>query len=237
MEGRHRRTVGLCDCECGQRCAARLFQAVSCLHRQPDSCGSWSCAAGRLSADHDAARSSGTDGRAKITRAYHLPSRYVLHTVGPIVNLDASVVPDSQCTELRSSYLSCLDLAAQVPDIRSIALCCISTGAFSFSKVPNAADIALSAVDDWLDRIRLGSIGLCSTCSRKPTTYCIATSSHSVHVRNQLRVIDDRHRGNRSSVRCPILNKQRRSDWGRRRSFGGCRSRFFRREVVCAGLP
>lgn len=90
-------------------------------------------------------------GRAKITRAYHLPSRYVLHTVGPIVNLDASVVPDSQCTELRSCYLSCLDLAAQVPDIRSIALCCISTGAFSFPK-PQAADIALSAVDDWLDR-------------------------------------------------------------------------------------
>lgn len=88
-------------------------------------------------------------GVAKITRAYHLPSRYVLHTVGPIVQGNGVAVSDNQCRELSQCYRACLDLAAQVADIRSLAFCCISTGAFGFPQQP-AAQIAMDAVGKWL---------------------------------------------------------------------------------------
>lgn len=67
-------------------------------------------------------------GQAKITKAYNLPCRYVLHTVGPIVYGD---VTQTDCNLLASCYRSCLDLAAG-HGLRSIAFCCISTGEFHF---------------------------------------------------------------------------------------------------------
>lgn len=80
-------------------------------------------------------------GKAKITRAYNLPCRYVLHTVGPIVT-DRPTGRDREL--LASSYRSCLELAGE-KDIKSIAFCCISTGEFHF---PNhmAAEIAVQTV-------------------------------------------------------------------------------------------
>src|SRR6478609_7900944 len=45
-------------------------------------------------------------GQAKITRAYNLPSKYVLHTVGPIVR-DDQPTPE-QKEQLASCYRSCL---------------------------------------------------------------------------------------------------------------------------------
>ena len=84
-------------------------------------------------------------GKAKITPAYNLPSRYVIHTVGPIVTQDLT---DTERDDLRSCYHSCLIMAEQ-HHLNSIALCCISTGAFHF---PNeeAAQIAVSAVKQFL---------------------------------------------------------------------------------------
>ena len=83
-------------------------------------------------------------GRAKITRAYNLPCRYVLHTVGPIVR--GAVTPRDRAL-LASCYRSCLDLAAR-HGCRSVAFCCISTGEFHF---PNelAAQIAIQTVRAW----------------------------------------------------------------------------------------
>lgn len=81
-------------------------------------------------------------GLAKITPAYNLPSKYVIHTVGPIV---ASDVPSKRDNELLSAcYISCLDLASQ-NKLGSIAFPCISTGEFHF---PNAAaaEIAVNTV-------------------------------------------------------------------------------------------
>lgn len=80
-------------------------------------------------------------GRAKITPAFNLPCRYVLHTVGPIVGHE--VTPHDE-ELLASCYRSCLELAAQ-NGLESIAFCCISTGEFHF---PNdrAAQIAVQAV-------------------------------------------------------------------------------------------
>ncbi|WP_328684852.1 macro domain-containing protein [Streptomyces sp. NBC_00343] len=86
-------------------------------------------------------------GTAKITRGYHLPARYVLHTVGPIV--DGPVLPQHQ-QALAASYRACLDLAADVSGLSSVAFCGISTGVFGYPKAP-AARIALNTVADWLD--------------------------------------------------------------------------------------
>jgi O-acetyl-ADP-ribose deacetylase (regulator of RNase III) len=85
-------------------------------------------------------------GLAKITRAYNLPARFVLHTVGPIVQ---GVLTDRHTRELGSCYRSCLDVAAEAGDIRTVALCSVSTGVFGFPK-PEAAAIALRTVAAWL---------------------------------------------------------------------------------------
>ncbi|MDX3587406.1 MULTISPECIES: protein-ADP-ribose hydrolase [Streptomyces] len=86
-------------------------------------------------------------GTAKITRGYHLPARYVLHTVGPIV--DGPVLSEHQ-QALAASYRACLDLAAEAGGIRSLTFCGISTGVFGYPKAP-AARIALDSVAEWLD--------------------------------------------------------------------------------------
>ena len=84
-------------------------------------------------------------GRAKVTPAYNLPSRHVIHTVGPISN---GVVDDGMRALLASSYRSCLDAAAGADD-GSIALCCISTGEFGFP-AKAAAPLAVETVRAWL---------------------------------------------------------------------------------------
>ena len=86
-------------------------------------------------------------GRAKITKGYNLPARYVLHTVGPIIP-DGNPT-DEQRQQLRDCYLSCLRLA-DANNLGSIAFCCISTGEFRFPNRP-AAGIAVKAVTDYLD--------------------------------------------------------------------------------------
>lgn len=83
-------------------------------------------------------------GDVKITRAYNLPSKYVLHTVGPMVGRE---VTDENRAELRSSYVSCLDLAEEM-GLKSIAFSCISTGVFNFPRA-EAAEIATGTVLNW----------------------------------------------------------------------------------------
>ena len=48
-------------------------------------------------------------GKAKITKAYNLPCRYVLHTVGPMIYGE---VTQKDCSLLSDCYRSCLELAA-----------------------------------------------------------------------------------------------------------------------------
>lgn len=81
-------------------------------------------------------------GMAKITKGYNLPARYVIHTVGPII--DGDVPSHEDCRRLADCYRSCLALADE-RGLGSIALCCISTGEFHF---PNelAAKIAVTEV-------------------------------------------------------------------------------------------
>ena len=86
-------------------------------------------------------------GRAKITPAFNLPCRYVLHTVGPIIS-GRVTVEDKEL--LASCYRSCLELAAE-NNLESVAFCCISTGEFHF---PNeqAAEIAVATVKEFLKK-------------------------------------------------------------------------------------
>lgn len=80
-------------------------------------------------------------GMAKITPAYNLPSKYVIHTVGPIIN---GMLWEKDKELLASCYKECLK-AADENNLKSIAFCCISTGVFRF---PNeeAAKIAVKTV-------------------------------------------------------------------------------------------
>lgn len=86
-------------------------------------------------------------GRAKITPAFNLPCRYVLHTVGPIIG---GRVTKEDKEQLTSCYRSCLELAAENA-LESVAFCCISTGEFHF---PNelAAQVAVETVKEFLKK-------------------------------------------------------------------------------------
>lgn len=89
-------------------------------------------------------------GQAKITPAFNLPCDWVIHTVGPIVNVPLTQRHKEQ---LASCYRSCLALADE-NQVSSIAFCCISTGVFHF---PNeeAAKIAVETVKTY--RVETGS--------------------------------------------------------------------------------
>ena len=86
-------------------------------------------------------------GQAKITPAFNLPCKYVLHTVGPIIG--GRVTKEDEKL-LASCYRSCLELAAE-NGLESVAFCCISTGEFHF---PNdlAAQIAVETVKRFMNR-------------------------------------------------------------------------------------
>lgn len=87
-------------------------------------------------------------GGAKITSAYNLPSKYVIHTVGPAI-LQGSLPTQEDCDLLASCYRSCLELA-DYNNLKSIAFCCISTGVFNFPQ-RDAAEIAVNTVNEYLD--------------------------------------------------------------------------------------
>lgn len=84
-------------------------------------------------------------GQAKITPGYNLPAKYVLHTVGPIIQWK---VTEEDERLLASCYRKCLELASK-QGAKSIAFCCISTGVFRFPK-QRAAEIAVETVKQFL---------------------------------------------------------------------------------------
>lgn len=85
-------------------------------------------------------------GQAKITKAYNLPCKYVIHTVGPII--PNGIPTDFQKEQLASCYRNIMACADE-NGLESVAFCCISTGEFRF---PNelAAEIAIKTVKDYL---------------------------------------------------------------------------------------
>lgn len=83
-------------------------------------------------------------GQAKLTPAFNLPCRYVLHTVGPYVG---GRLTEAHRAQLASCYRSCLETAEQ-HGLESVAFCCISTGEFHFPR-DEAAQIAIQTVQTY----------------------------------------------------------------------------------------
>lgn len=87
-------------------------------------------------------------GNAKITGAYNLPSKYVIHTVGPAIP-QGSKPSKNDCDALADCYRSCLEIA-DGHQLEALAFCCISTGVFNFPK-KLAAQIAVKTVEKYLN--------------------------------------------------------------------------------------
>ena len=82
-------------------------------------------------------------GEAVITPGFHLRARFVIHAVGPIWSGGTHGEP----AILRRAYEHVFRIARETPEIGSIALPAISTGAYGFPK-DRAARIALSVMVD-----------------------------------------------------------------------------------------
>lgn len=81
-------------------------------------------------------------GDAKLTKAYNLKQKYIIHTVGPIYGLHNN--PEEK---LRSCYLRCLEIADFL-HVKRIAFPSISTGAYHYP-VDEASDIAIKAMIEY----------------------------------------------------------------------------------------
>ena len=86
-------------------------------------------------------------GEARLTLGFHLPAKYVIHTVGPIWQGG----DQNEAELLRQSYRSCFKQAMD-KDIESIAFPCISTGVYGFPK-EQAAAIALKEMRFFENRL------------------------------------------------------------------------------------
>lgn len=84
-------------------------------------------------------------GQAKITKGYHLPCAYVIHTVGPVWNGGKK----NEEELLASCYYNSMKLAVE-HNIRRIAFPSISTGIYHFP-VDKAAKIAVGTVAGFLE--------------------------------------------------------------------------------------
>lgn len=85
-------------------------------------------------------------GKAKITRGYRLPARYVLHTPGPVWSGGDRGEPEL----LAGCYRNCLELAAQY-GCRTVDFPSISTGVYGYP-VDKAAHVALGAIKESLEK-------------------------------------------------------------------------------------
>lgn len=79
--------------------------------------------------------------KAKITKGYNLPSKYIIHSVGPIIENKITKVNES---DLFNCYQSCLKLADKY-QLKSIAFCSISTGIYG-CPIKGASKIALKSI-------------------------------------------------------------------------------------------
>jgi O-acetyl-ADP-ribose deacetylase (regulator of RNase III) len=85
-------------------------------------------------------------GSAKITGAYDLPCKKVIHAVGPVYN--SNFVEESE-EDLASCYTTSLQLAVE-NDCKSIAFSALSTGIYGYPS-KKAAPVAIKAVKEFLE--------------------------------------------------------------------------------------
>ena len=82
-------------------------------------------------------------GQAKITRAFKLPSKFVIHTVGPVWTGGEK----NEASLLSSCYTSSLSLACD-HELATVAFPAISTGAYGYPLM-KATQIAVESVANW----------------------------------------------------------------------------------------
>jgi O-acetyl-ADP-ribose deacetylase (regulator of RNase III) len=87
-------------------------------------------------------------GDARITGAYDMPSKYVIHTVGPVWKQHGE--EEFKKMDLKRCYTSCLNMA-NLQGLKSIAFPCISTGAYCYPK-DVAAECAVDAIKEFFNR-------------------------------------------------------------------------------------
>jgi O-acetyl-ADP-ribose deacetylase (regulator of RNase III) len=109
-------------------------------------------------------------GCTKATRAYRLPCRIVLHTVGPV---GEDAVALKSCYETALSYLDgSTPLPYPASPIRSVAFCGISTGTYGYP-LEAAAKIALETAREWLEKNHesVDRIIFCTWLAKEAATY------------------------------------------------------------------
>lgn len=84
-------------------------------------------------------------GEARITTAGNLPSKYVIHTVGPIYSGGKA----GEEKLLYRAYINSLNLAADY-NIKTISFPSISTGAYGYP-IEKAVEVVLKATKDFID--------------------------------------------------------------------------------------
>ena len=101
-------------------------------------------------------------GEAKITRGYNLKAKYVIHTVGPIYDID-----DNPAKHLADCYKNSLNLAVQHA-VHSIVFPCISTGVYAYP-IEDATKIAIKTVKEWLKKNKNYDISITFCCFDEAT--------------------------------------------------------------------
>lgn len=89
-------------------------------------------------------------GQAKVTKGYNLPSKYVIHTVGPNVNGLKVFEMDKVKTLLKQCYMSILNEIATYEDISNVVFCSISTGVYGVP-ISIASEVALTTIIEYLE--------------------------------------------------------------------------------------
>ena len=84
-------------------------------------------------------------GEAKFTKAYNLPAKYIIHTVGPIYGHENG----NEAALLADCYKNSIKLADRLK-AKSIAFPCIGTGAFRYPH-DEAAIIAVETIQKYLN--------------------------------------------------------------------------------------
>ena len=104
-------------------------------------------------------------GESKITDAYNLPCRKVIHTVGPVWHGGTH----GEAEKLASCYHTSFILARE-NGIQSIAFPCISTGVYHYPK-EEAARIALNAIGEEMAHGYEGEVIVCCFSEKDAEVY------------------------------------------------------------------
>lgn len=125
-------------------------------------------AAGPGLAEECAALGGCRTGMAKVTKAYDLPARRVIHTVGPKYAVKYHTAAENA---LSHCYRSCLELLIE-NGLQSVAMGCIYTEAKNYPREP-AAHVAIRTVRRFLEKQKdkIAAVVFCTTTSTDTEIY------------------------------------------------------------------